>query len=330
MAGSEESPWYLKPQRPKASSLYFVSPEQISQKSPQIRHKLYQECRRLIRPYRDAQGGVMSMQVILASLRETTLDHSIAVGLIDAALCQRYPESVRPRVLFQIVAGLIHDVGKEELPELFHNSKRFNDQERDVAKDHVFWTCDYLGDDYPTLRWLVAGHHLHGQPDQKPYPEEYRERNKYMKSLQVSLAVADKATASIELRPELSKEELQKRQTLRGLLENLDRLYGWFAQDSFSARGEIDYVKKIIQQMMIITRYDGKKIDTPEIPELKQTVKDGQYRLEFSLLRLPQPEKEFAQLLIRLFSEGRRGDDYSISFEPGSPQTIFAKKTLSG
>ena len=47
---------------------------------------------------------------------------------------------------------------------------------------------------------MVKGHHTYGQSN--PYPEGFVEKDRFFRALQMSLALADKVVANLEVRPE--------------------------------------------------------------------------------------------------------------------------------
>lgn len=293
-------------------------------KDPSIDVKLRRDCLALLRPYSKtkSRAGIYTLDTILYYLNYgETLEHSISVGLIYGAICEKFYSPSLVGFFEGYIAGLVHDVGKSEQRELFTSNKIYNTAERDMAKDHVYFTSDILRDDYPTLKWLVCGHHLYGQPDGSPYPENYREKNKRMKSLQMALAIADKASSSTEFRPELSVEERAKRQTFEGLFGNIDRLKEWFKPEhSFLASKQIDYVRKIIQKKIVFTPYFPEMAIPVDDPFAKKLIilgnlKPDGSRLELNFLNSHLLGPELAKLLTKLTKARHNPTLCNISFE---------------
>jgi len=148
-----------------------------------------------------------------------------------------------------------------------------------------------------------------------------------MKSLQRTLAIADKASASIELRPELSSVEKAERQTADGPIKQINRLYMWFGPEkSTLAPKEIDYIKRIITQKMVITPHDSaKKISVDD--DFKKILIENGYltsdssRLEFNILGLPfqgVDKIKMVKLLAELTKE-RSNFSCKVSFEEATP-----------
>lgn len=318
--------WYSKRFRPTDPAEYAISPEEIRMNPPAIRTSLRRECRRLLLPYNERKGPNFTIDAAIYYLNSAdTLPHGISAGIIFGALCQRPEEKYYLTFFEGFIAGLLHDIGKGELPKLFNHPGKFTPSQRDVAKDHPYYAHYYLYE-YPTLRRLVGGHHLYGQPDRQPYPEGLREPNAYMRSLQIALAVADKASASIELRPELNKEERAELSTFKGMLKRINRLYDWFPWKEYpQAQKQIAYVEQIIGQKLVFENFLGQELHAPEIPELErqERYQKNRHRLEFSVLGAPLQEEKFVELLIRLLK--KRGSGISVSFEPGTPQeTLYS------
>ncbi|MEK7495014.1 MAG: hypothetical protein AAB603_00275 [Patescibacteria group bacterium] len=289
--------------------------------------KLHKECVAILKPYSYSKlrESIFVLDTILTALdMGGALDHSISVGLIYGSLCQEFYQNIYPRINFfsGFIPGLIHDVGKYEQKNLFNSKKKFDSEEREQVKNHVPDTLNILSD-YPMLKRLVGGHHSYGQPDGISYPENFREKNIHMKSLQRTLAIADKASASIELRPELALEEKAERQTVDGLIKQVNRLYTWFGPEkSTLVPKQIDYIKRIITQKMVISPHDPRKKISVDDDFKEILIKNGYLtpdlsRLEFSILRLPLQGVDkirMVKLLTELTKE-RSNFSCKVSFE---------------
>ena len=103
---------------------------------------------------------------------------------------------------------------KERIPrEVLFKPERLTDEERDLIKKHSYYSYMIISEaGYPLIARIVVGHHLYGQED--PYPESYEESHPFIKSLQLTLALADKFVARIEDRPELPKRKRIQRMIL--------------------------------------------------------------------------------------------------------------------
>lgn len=301
-------------------------PENISDTS--IDNGLRRDCLSLLRPYNGSgpRASIFNLGTILYyDERGNALSHSISAGLIYGAICKEFYAPFGSIGFFQgFMAGLIHDPGKGEEPELFGSSEKFDEGKKDRSKDHVFYTSDVLRDDYPYLKWLVNAHHLYGQPDGLAFPENYVEKNKHMRSLQMALSIADKASASTEIRPELTSDEVANRKNLNGILANIERLRQWYKpEQSLVAPKQIDFVKKTIQQKIVITPDSrGKSIPVDndlarKLIEIGSLKPDGS-RLELDILRPLLPSIDFALLLADLIRPKGASILCGLKYEPVS------------
>ena len=141
-------------------------------------------------------------KTLLSESQPVTWDHSVTTGFFFGALCARFHRL--PFYVGQAV-GQLHDIGKVRMPDLVLKQAGFTYKERELMKDHVFFSCMILADrNYPTIARVAVNHHLYGQIDKLPYPENYIEKNPRVRELGISLAVADKSSARLGNRPELT------------------------------------------------------------------------------------------------------------------------------
>jgi len=253
--------------------------------------KLNAECVAILKPYSEAngRGSIFVLETILEVHKlVNTLDHSISVGILCGALFQKYYAPIYPRINFftGYIPSLVHDVGKYERSKIYNNPKKLDATERVQIKDHVHDTLNILSD-YPMLIRLVGVHHLSGQPDGIPYPDDIHESNTHIISLGRTLSIADKASASVEIRPELTPAEIEKRQTHTGINEQINRLHKWFEpEDSRLIDKEIDYIQKIIFQNIVLTPFNpDKKIPIYDAGFTNELIENGFLSPDLSCLK---------------------------------------------
>ena len=289
---------------------------------------LRRECAAILKPYSNRKGRslVFVLETILPALEHAgILEHDTLVGLLYGSIYQKFYD---PLHFFEgLIPGLIHDVGKYEQADLFKMPGIFSEEQRKLAKNHVADTSYIIGNDYPTLDRLVRGHHLHGQPD--PYPSDDQEKNKRMISLRRAFSVADKAAASIELRPGLSAEEEKWRQTPEGRREQINRLYKWFEpENSRLVPQQIDYIQQIIQQKMVFTPYnEGDKITISNDDYREKLIRSGNLNpdgtsLAFSIIDSSIYGVAFVNQLVEL-TKPKGKNSCKLTFVPATQEGVL-------
>lgn len=312
-----DTSYSTKPKRPGNISKY-INLEKLLSFPPYVRKQLHTDCRNLVKPdkYIDFDP-VINIDSLLAFISNPEiLHHSISVGLIFGAFCQRFFDIP---MLDGFICGLAHDLGKSQIIDLIKIKGLYSPQQREVVKDHVYYTALYLQDDYPTLTRLVIGHHLYGQPDKHPYPENYTEENGFMESLQIALAVADKISASVEFRPELSDEQVADLFALQGMVTRCNRLYEWFSPWP-QAKEFIDYAIETLQSKVVIDKEKGKiKIPGDVVGVNKKTITKQQ--VQFTILGAPYQGRKFVDILLPLLLNRNA----KITFDRCKPNELYSR-----
>lgn len=201
----------------------------------------------------------------LAESQPITLIHSVTVGHILGAFLKDYyglPSFVGEAI------GQVHDCGKLQMTEIINKKAKLTDKELKEIKKHPLFSSIFLeSGDYPTIGRVVLGHHLYGQPNR--YPEDYQEENPFIRELQIVLSIIDKLVAGIDIRPELSQEDLYSRMTTRQILSKCDKLLESYPdlKGDYPIQKWFDYFKNIISQGL---RINGKIIRIGDAVTLKQ------------------------------------------------------------
>lgn len=183
---------------------------------------------------------------MLAKSQPITLTHSVTVGHILGAFLKEYYDL--PSFVGEAI-GQVHDCGKLQMTEIINKKGKLTDRELEEIKKHPLFSLIFLeSGDYPTIGRIVLGHHLYGQPNR--YPEDYREENLFIRELQIILSIIDKLVAGIDIRPELSQEDLYNRMTTRQMLSKCNKLLESYSdlKRDYPIQEWFEFLKNIISQ----------------------------------------------------------------------------------
>ena len=112
--------------------------------------------------------SIASYLKLLKDKDEGTYNHVLRVGKLAAAMAD-YAEvsGVTPKMMMW--AGLLHDVGKSNIPvELLNKSENFTEDDRKAMEPHVMHGWELLREFHQYTAHVIVRHHRYGS---RPYPK---------------------------------------------------------------------------------------------------------------------------------------------------------------
>ncbi len=145
----------------------------------------------------------------MAGYHRETFEHNDRVGTLTSRLWQEYISLPQQKgTLFRItpftmyVAGILHDIGKKDIPlEIIDKPGRLDTEEASVMVQHTEIGYETVKPFDPTIAQIIRGHHAYGKNGLVYDHDLARTADPEINAAQLVMAIADKTDASYHRGP---------------------------------------------------------------------------------------------------------------------------------